>query len=52
LLFLEELDQRASYLALDDLVSGDPYLFIREAYVQRRNYLVHDGQLEDEFGDF
>lgn len=52
LLLLEELDRRASYLALDDLVSGDPYLFIREAYVQRRNYLVNDGQIEDEFGSF
>ena len=52
LLLLEELDRRASYLALDDLVSGDPYLFIREAYVQRRNYLVNDGQIEDEFGGF
>ena len=51
-LLLEELDRRASYLALDDLVSGDPYLFIREAYVQRRNYLVNDGQIEDEFGGF
>ena len=52
LLLLEELDRRASYLALDELVSGDPYLFIREAYVQRRVFLVNDGQIEDEFGSF
>jgi ABC-type transporter lipoprotein component MlaA len=27
-------------------------LFVRETYVQRREYLVADGQVEDEFGDF
>jgi phospholipid-binding lipoprotein MlaA len=52
LLLLEELDTRAAYLALDDLVVGDRYLFIREAYVQRRNFLVKDGVVEDEFGAF
>jgi len=31
---------------------GDRYLFIREAYVQRRNFLVKDGVVEDEFGAF
>lgn len=49
---MNEIDSRSSLLALDELVSGDPYLFIREAYVQRREYLVHDGQVDDGFGDF
>ncbi len=52
LFMVEEIDTRASLLSLDELVSGDRYLFFREAYVQRREYLVNDGQIEDEFGDF
>ncbi|MCI5108057.1 MAG: VacJ family lipoprotein [Pseudomonadales bacterium] len=52
LFVLQEIDTRASLLSLDELVSGDRYLFFREAYVQRRDYLVADGQVEDEFGGF
>jgi len=52
LFLVKETDSRSGLLALDDLITGDRYLFVREAYVQRREYLVTDGQLEDEFGDF
>lgn len=52
LILLEELDGRASVLALDELVTGDRYLFLREAYIQRREYLIADGQIVDEFGGF
>jgi len=52
LLILQEVDTRASLLALDELVGGDRYLFFREAYIQRREYLVNDGVVEDEFGAF
>jgi phospholipid-binding lipoprotein MlaA len=52
LFVVEEIDTRASLLSLDELVSGDRYLFFREAYVQRREYLVNDGQVDNEFGDF
>lgn len=52
LFVVEEIDTRASLLSLDELVSGNRYLFFREAYVQRREYLVSDGQVEDEFGSF
>lgn len=48
----EEIDSRAGLLALDELISGNRYLFIREAYMQRREYLVKDGQVEDMFGAF
>lgn len=52
-LFLtKETDSRAGLLALDDLISGDRYLFVREAYIQRREFLVTDGKVEDEFGGF
>lgn len=47
---LELLDLRARLLAADDLVSGDRYTFIREAYLQRREYLVNDGEVVDDFG--
>jgi phospholipid-binding lipoprotein MlaA len=49
---VEETDSRSGLLALDELITGDRYLFVREAYVQRRDYLVADGLVEDEFGDF
>ncbi len=52
LLLIQETDTRASLLALDELVGGDKYLFFREAYIQRRDYLVNDGVVEDEFGAF
>lgn len=46
-----EIHWRASVLSLDELVSGNRYLFFREAYMQRREYLVADGQVQDEFED-
>lgn len=52
LFLVKETDSRSGLLALDELITGDRYLFVREAYVQRRDYLVADGQVEDEFGDF
>ena len=52
LFLVRETDSRSRLLALDELITGDRYLFVREAYTQRREYLVTDGQLEDEFGDF
>lgn len=44
------VDTRASLLDAEKLISGDKYVFIREVYLQRREYLVHDGQVEDDFG--
>lgn len=52
LYMLQEVDTRSSLLSLEELVTGDRYLFFREAYVQRREYLVNDGQIEEEFGEF
>ena len=49
---VDQIHNRASVLALDELVFGDKYIFMREAYLQRREYLVADGQIEDEFGGF
>ena len=48
---LHLLAMRADLLALDDVISGDRYLFVRDVYLQRREYLVSDGAIEDDFGD-
>lgn len=42
---------RAALLEAEDLISGDRYTFIRDAWLQRREYLINDGKIEDEFGD-
>jgi phospholipid-binding lipoprotein MlaA len=44
------IDTRASLLPLDETLKKvfDPYAFIRDAYLQRRAYLVSDGKDSDE----
>jgi len=46
------LNTRVSFLGLDEMSSGDKYLFVRDVYLQRTRYLVNDGAIEDDFGDF
>lgn len=46
------INTRAELLDAEAFISGDRYVFLREAYLQRRNYLINDGQVEDDFGDF
>jgi len=47
---LSILDDRARLLPLDDTLAKtyDPYAFIRDAYLQRRQYLVYDGEPPEE----
>jgi phospholipid-binding lipoprotein MlaA len=47
---LEIIDIRAGLLAAEKLITGDKYVFMRDAYLQRREYLVKDGEVEDTFG--
>ncbi len=49
---VERVDWRAGLLSTDALVSGDSYLFVREAQFQSRDYEVKDGAVEDPFADF
>ena len=44
------IDKRAGLLQLDRLVNEayDPYTFVRDAYLQRRQYAVHDGDVPEE----
>lgn len=44
------IDIRAGLLDSESLIGGDRYIFIREAYLQRRAFLIRDGQFEDNFG--
>lgn len=49
---LDLVTTRVSLLAVDQIASGDRYLFVRDVYLQRTRYLVNDGAIEDDFGDF
>jgi phospholipid-binding lipoprotein MlaA len=44
--------RRSEFLAAEEVVFGDKYIFYREAYLQRREYLAKDGKVEDAFDDF
>jgi phospholipid-binding lipoprotein MlaA len=46
---VDVIDTRASLLSAEKLISGDKYLFIRNAYLQNREFRVQDGQVEDDF---
>lgn len=47
---LSAIDTRTQLLSLDDALKQayDPYSFMRNAYLQRRQYLVTDGQAADD----
>lgn len=49
---LELVDGRARLLKADDLITGDRYIFIRDAYLQGRETFVNDGVVQDDFSDF
>lgn len=51
LLLGDIIDTRAKLLDIESLSEdGDKYLFIREAYLQRRQYLINNGKINDTFG--
>jgi phospholipid-binding lipoprotein MlaA len=43
---------RARLLDTDELITGDRYIFVRDAYLQQRSLLVNDGEIVDDFSDF
>lgn len=49
---LELVHGRSVLLDTDQLVSGDRYIFYRDAYLQQRAAFVNDGKLQDDFSDF
>ncbi len=47
----QAISERSQLLEAEKLIHGDKYIFIRDAYLQRRRHLVSDGAIEDDFGD-
>lgn len=45
---VETIDKRATLINVDGLITGDRYIFVRDAYLQHRNYLI-DGEVVDDF---
>ena len=45
------VDTRADLISLERAISGDRYIFIRNGYLQRRQFLVNDGAMDDDFPD-
>ncbi|MBF7730813.1 MlaA family lipoprotein [Pseudomonas sp. N040] len=46
---LDVVDTRANLLKAEELITGDKYVFIRNAYLQNREFNVQDGEVEDDF---
>ncbi len=46
---VDVVDTRANLLSAEKLISGDKYVFIRNAYLQNREFKVTDGQVVDDF---
>ena len=51
LMLLDLTQTRAKLLGSEGLISGDRYTFLKDAYMQRREFLINDGKLQDSFGD-
>ncbi len=49
---IEAIDIRADLLRADELISGDRYIFVRNAYLQRRQTFLNGGVVIDGFSDF
>lgn len=49
---MDNIDTRLYFLAAESMITGDEYVFVRDAYLQRREYLVADGEVYDEWDDF
>ncbi|MFT6295610.1 MAG: phospholipid-binding lipoprotein MlaA [Glaciecola sp.] len=52
LLATKSTDRRAGYLALEELIIGDEYLFVRGLYLQGREHATNGGNVQVTFDDF
>lgn len=48
---VDVVDTRADLIQVEQIMQGDKYLFMRDLYLQRRDFLVNDGQVQDSFMD-
>lgn len=49
---LRVIDTRSQLLEAEGVISGDRYTFIRDAYLQRREFEINDGQVKFNADDF
>lgn len=49
---VEVVDYRAQLLEADDLITGDRYIFMRDAYMSAREAFLSGGVVEDSFSEF
>jgi len=49
---VDAIDTRAELLSVEEVISGDRYLFLRDAYLQRRTFMINDGVIEAEDDPF
>lgn len=47
---LDFIDTRSGLMAMEQDIGSDKYTLLRDAYLQRREYLIKDGEVEDTFG--
>lgn len=45
------VDRRADLMQFEELIQGDRYIFLRNAYLQQRNYEINNGVVEDNFNE-
>ena len=43
------VDTRANLLSAERMITGDKYIFVRNAYLQNREFRTQDGEVEDDF---
>lgn len=48
LVAVEVVNTRANLLEVEDIIQGDRYLFIRDLYLQRRDFSIKDGKVESD----
>ncbi|WP_138436272.1 MlaA family lipoprotein [Marinobacter shengliensis] len=49
---LQLVDKRADLIPAESFISGDRYTFVRNAFLQRREFLINDGKItQDPFAD-
>ncbi|MGE4303468.1 MAG: VacJ family lipoprotein [Novosphingobium sp.] len=46
---VDVVDTRAGLLSAEKMITGDKYIFVRNAYLQNREFRTLDGQVEDDF---
>ena len=51
MMLMRATNDRAGLLSVEGMIFGDKYIFYRDGYLQRRDYLINDGVVEDPFGD-